>query len=104
MADVEIDYGTIQTVTGALNNAVTTIVPELQGLQSQVDGLLSQDGGLWMNATSPALQNAYHTFNTSLTQAVNGITNFAQQFTSIAGQMNNMDTQMANSINNPSGS
>jgi uncharacterized protein YukE len=104
MADVDIDYGTIQTVSTALNNAVTNIVPELQSLQSQVDGLLSQDGGLWMNATSPALQNAYHTFNTSLTQAVNGITNFSQQFTGIAGQMKSMDSQMANSINNPSSS
>jgi uncharacterized protein YukE len=101
MADVELDYGTIQTVSTTLNNAVATIVPELQQLQSQVDGLLSQDGGLWMNATSPALQNAYHTFNASLTQAVNGINNFSQQFTSIAGQMKNMDTSMANSINNP---
>jgi len=98
MADVAIDYGTTQSVASALNGAVATIVPQLQSLQSQVNALLSQDGGLWMNATSPALQNAYATFNNSLTQAVNGINNFATQFNGIAGQMQSMDTQMASSI------
>jgi len=99
MADVSLDYGTIQSVASALNNAVATIVPELQGLQSQVDGLLSADGGLWMRATSPALQNAYHQFNTTLTQAVQSINEFATQFNQIASQMQQMDSTMAGQIN-----
>jgi hypothetical protein len=101
MVDVAIDYATIQTVCGALNNAVTNIVPELTSLQTQVDGLLQQDGGLWLSQTSPALQTSYHTFSSSLTNPVNGITNFAQQFSSIGSQMKDMDTQMANSVKNP---
>ena len=101
MADVSLDYGTIDAVSTELKNAVANIVPQLQALQARVDGLLAKDGGLWLNATSPALQNAYHTFNTSLTNAVNSINDFATQFTGIAGQMKSMDSQMANQINNP---
>jgi hypothetical protein len=59
---------------------------------------LAQDGGLWLTSTSPVLQSSYETFNASLTNAVNGISNFAQQFTSIAGQIKSMDTQMATSL------
>lgn len=88
-------------MSNTLNNAVSTIVPQLGTLQAQVAGLLSQDGGLWMTATSPALQNSYQTFNTSLTTAVNGINEFAAQFNSIASQMKSMDSQIANSINHP---
>ncbi len=104
MPDVALDYGMIQGVSNALNSAVSTIVPQLTTLKSQVDAMLSQDGGLWMNATSPALQSAYQTFNTSLTAAVNGINDFATQFNSIAGQMRSIDSQMANSINHPGSS
>jgi uncharacterized protein YukE len=101
MADVSIDYQTIASVAAILNNAVANIIPQLQALKSQVDGLLTQDGGLWLDKSSPALQASYKTFNDSLTQAVNGISNFAQQFTQIAGQLQNLDTNMANNINNP---
>lgn len=102
MPDVNISYEAVKGVTAQLNNAVTNIVPQLTTLQTQVNAMLSQDGSLWMNATSPALQNSYQQFNTSLTQAVNGINDFANQFNSIIGQMQSMDSQMANSINNPS--
>jgi uncharacterized protein YukE len=102
MADVNISYDAVQGVSSQLNNAVNNIVPQLQNLQNQVNGMLSQGGSLWMNQTSPALQNSYQQFNTSLNQAVNGINDFATQFTSITGQMQSMDQQMANSINNPS--
>lgn len=99
MADVEVDYQMIQSVATQLNNAVTTIVPQLTTLKTTVDGMLTQDGGLWMNSTSPALQAQYESFNTNLTNAVDSINQFATQFTQISNQVQQMDTQFATSIN-----
>ncbi|MBR7826956.1 hypothetical protein KDK95_11630 [Actinospica sp. MGRD01-02] len=99
MPDIAIDYNQVQSVSGQLNTAVTsTIVPELNTLASAVNGLLQSSGGLYLQATSPTLEQAYTKFNTDLNNAVQGITSFAQQFTQIAGQLHQMDTQMASSI------
>jgi uncharacterized protein YukE len=101
--DIALSYQQIAGCCGALNNAVAQIVPELTQLQNQVHGLLSPEGGLWMDATSPALQHSYDQFNTSLTTAVHNITEFANQFNQISTQMKSMDSQMASSINSSGG-
>jgi uncharacterized protein YukE len=101
--DIALSYGQISGVSGALNNAVAEIVPQLTSLQNQVHTLLSPEGGLWMDATSPALTQSYDQFNTSLTSAVHNITEFANQFNQIATQMKNMDSQMAGSVNSSGG-
>jgi uncharacterized protein YukE len=101
--DMALTYQQIQAVSTTLNNAVLQIVPELTSLQSQVHTLLSPEGGLWMDATSPALQQSYDQFNTSLTTAVHNIDNFATEFNQIAAQVRQMDSQMASSISGAGG-
>jgi hypothetical protein len=91
-------YQQIQAVSTTLNNAVMQIVPELTALQAQVHTLLSPEGGLWMDATSPALQQSYDQFNTSLTIAVHNIDDFATEFNQIATQCRQMDSQMASAV------
>jgi hypothetical protein len=99
MAEVNIDYAAINTVVGKLKTAVDhTIVPELNSLKSSVDTLLTSSGGLHMQKSSPALTTSYQNFNTSLTNAVNGIKSFALQFTNIASQLEAMDNAIAESV------
>ncbi len=99
MADISIDYAQVQSVSGQLTTAVSsTLVPELTTLQNAVNGLLQSSGGLYLTSTSPALDQAYIKFNNDLNNAIQGITSFAQQFNQIAGQLQQMDSQMAASI------
>ena len=42
-----LDYDLIQSVSNTLNNAVSTIVPQLGTLQAQVAGLLPRPSGTW---------------------------------------------------------
>jgi uncharacterized protein YukE len=101
MADIKLDYGTIQTVSGKLNSAEQNISPQLADLHTSVDGLLGQDGGLWMNKTSPALQSTYEQFNTNIMLAMNSINNFADMFRGIATSTQQYDSDSANQILHP---
>jgi uncharacterized protein YukE len=96
--DVQVSYDEIQTVSQQLNSAVQNIIPQLTTLKTQVDGMLTQGGGMWLDSTSPVLQETYANFNTGLNSAVNGISQFAQQFDQIANQVWSMDAQFAKSI------
>ncbi|WP_432836672.1 WXG100 family type VII secretion target [Dactylosporangium sp. CA-092794] len=98
MPSISLDYEKITATAGKLNSAVTTITPMLATLKSDVSTLLGD--GLVFEHSSPALQEAYEKFNTSLAQAISGITMFAEQFTNIKTQMEEMDTTMAASIRN----
>ena len=104
MADIDISYETIQTVAGLLNSAESNIAPQITNLHNQVDGLLQQDGGLWMSQTSPAIQAQYEQFNTAAVQCCTAITNFANMFSTLVTNLQSMDTSMAYSINHPTSS
>lgn len=95
--NVQLEYSQIDTVASQLNNAVQNINPQLLTLKTSVDGLLTD--GLFLQQTSPAMQNAYGEFTTQLQQIVTKISDFATQFTDIKTQINEMDTTMANQIN-----
>lgn len=93
MADIEIDYAIIEQTAAALNGAQEEIIPELNGLVTSVDTLLSQSGGLWMDLTSPTLQAEYLTFTNSLITLVDNLGQFAQTFQNIKSSMISTDTQ-----------
>jgi ABC-type transporter Mla subunit MlaD len=97
MPNISIDYERVNTVATALNAAVTETVPKLTSLQSAVTALLTSDGGLWLQQSSPVLSTQYTEFNTSITSAVNNITSFAQQFNNIVSQLEAMDTAISTS-------
>lgn len=102
--DMDVTYDNITAVDAILNNAVTTIVPQLTTLQNQVQALLAPDGGLWLQKSSPALWLAYQQFNTALTNGITDINQFAAQFKGIAASLQQMDTQLAQSITSSSSS
>lgn len=102
--DMDVTYDNITSVDTILNNAVATIVPQLTALQNQVQALLAPDGGLWLQQSSPALWSAYQQFNTSLTNGIQDINQFATQFNGIATSLQQMDTQLAQSITSSSSS
>ena len=104
MADIDIDYDTIATVSGILNNAEANISPQVANMHTQVDNMLMQDGGLWMSQTSPAIQQQYEQFNSAAIQCCNAITSFANMFTNLVQNLQSMDGKMASSINNPTSS
>jgi uncharacterized protein YukE len=95
--NVQLEYGQIDTVSSQLNNAVQNINPQLLTLKNSVDNLLSD--GLFLQQTSPAMQHAYEQFTTQLQQIVQKIGDFANQFAGIKTQIEDMDKQMAASIN-----
>ncbi len=91
MPNITIDYERVNTVATSLNAAVTETVPKLSSLQSAVTSLLTSDGGLWLQQSSPVISTQYQDFNTSVTAAVNNIMSFAQQFNNIINQLQAMD-------------
>ncbi|MDT3440630.1 MULTISPECIES: hypothetical protein [unclassified Pseudofrankia] len=95
MADISVNYEAAQLVAGSLNGAVENIVPQLVALQGAVNALLTSDGGLWMQKSSPVLAQNYQTFNTSATNAVTSINSFAAQFNGIVASLQTMDTQLS---------
>jgi len=104
MADIDLDYDTISSVAGVLTSAEANISPQISNLQTQVTGLLQQDGGLWMSQSSPQIQAQYNTFNSAAVQCCTAITNFASMFTTLVQNMTSMDGSMAYSIAHPSSS
>jgi hypothetical protein len=104
MADIDIDYDTITTVSGLLNSAEANILPQIQTLHTSVDNMLMADGGLYMSQTSPAIQAQYETFNSAAIQCCNAITSFANMFSTLVLNLQSMDQKMASSIQNPTSS
>ncbi|ONH33782.1 hypothetical protein [Pseudofrankia asymbiotica] len=97
MANINVDYEQVNSVASLLNSAVTQTVPKLNGLKNEVTTLLTSDGGLWLQQSSPVLSRQYTDFNTSVTGAVNNITSFASQFNAIVTQLQTMDAAIAGS-------
>jgi hypothetical protein len=97
MPNITVDYEKVNLVSTALNTAVSTTVPRLTSLQSAVTQLLTSDGGLWLQKSSPTLSTQYTEFNSSVTAAVNNITSFAQQFQNIVAQLKAMDDAITSS-------
>ncbi len=97
MAKTHVDEEQVNTCANSLNHAVSgTLVPELSKLQKEVEALLGD--GLVLSQTSPKLQESYASFNTSVTSAVNNITEFAKQFQQIAQAVRDLDGQIAGGI------
>jgi uncharacterized protein YukE len=97
MPRTTVDEEAINATAAKLNNAVSsTLVPQLTNLQREVEALLGD--GLVLEQTSPKLGESYTNFNTSVTQAVNNITEFAKQFQQIGQSVRDLDRQIAGGI------
>ena len=97
MPNITVDYGKVDMVATNLNTVVANTLPRLTSLQSAVTTLLTSDGGLWLQQSSPTLSTQYQEFNTSVSAAVQNITSFAQQFQNIVAQLRAMDQAITQS-------
>jgi uncharacterized protein YukE len=96
MPNISLDYAQIEATSGKLDTANETIVPMINQLRTDVNGLL--DNGLVFQESSPAMRESYEQFNTSLQKAVDGIKSFAQMFRDIRNSMSQNDSDMAKKI------
>ncbi|WP_431969232.1 hypothetical protein [Actinacidiphila sp. bgisy160] len=69
----------------------------LEGLKGQVENMLNDE--LVLPQASPAIRDAYQQFTGSLTQAIHGLENFGEAFTSIAKGAEDFDAQVAGNFN-----
>jgi uncharacterized protein YukE len=99
MPDISVTYDEITTVSTKLTQVASETVPTLASLQTQVAALLDPSGGLWLTLSSPVLKDKYVSFNTSVTQAVNNIPQWAHQFQNIASSIHDLDQQIVDSSN-----
>jgi uncharacterized protein YukE len=101
MANINIDYESMKLASQELLGAQEIISPQITSLYTEVDALLTQDGGLWMKQTSPAFQESYQKLNTSAIAVVNAIQSFSDMFASLITNLSQMDGAYAFQLNNP---
>ncbi len=97
MADIALDFQRIDDVSKRLMGARENIIPMINTLLTDVNGLL--ENGMVFKESSPAMRDAYGKFNTSLNLAVDGIKSFSEMFAKIRTQMHEMDVEMAKNLN-----
>jgi WXG100 family type VII secretion target len=95
MAQVNVDYAQVNAVAARLTSEGGDIARELGTLQTNVTSLLTSQGGLWLQQSSPVMSSQYQEFNASLTKAINELATFASSFNQIAKNLADMDTQLA---------
>lgn len=98
MADINVDYQAISTVAGLLNSAESNITPQISNMYTQVDNLLTEAGGLWLDKATPAILQVYGDFNSSAQQVCSAIGNFATTFQTLVSNFQSMDQNLSISI------
>lgn len=96
MADIHLDYDRIEEVGNTMRTKANTAKDDATDLKHRVDELLSD--GLELKKSSPALQQSYNDFTTSLQKAIDGITNFANQFDNIQSSADAMDQEIYKNV------
>ncbi|MFG1610035.1 hypothetical protein [Actinoplanes sp. NPDC049265] len=95
MPEVNVDYKMVDDVAAKLTSEGTDIVNELRILQTTVTSLLTSQGGLWLQQSSPVMSDQYIQFNTSLSNAIGQISSFAASFQQIVKNLTDLDTGLA---------
>jgi ABC-type transporter Mla subunit MlaD len=96
MADVTVDVTEVNRVATRLNHDSATIVTELTSLRTAVVALLGDaDGGLWLAQASPVLAASFQEFHKTLNDAIANIPSFAETFSTVARELENMDSDLA---------
>ncbi|MEV6846522.1 WXG100 family type VII secretion target [Actinoplanes sp. NPDC051411] len=95
MAEVNVDYSQVNSVAAKLTSEGGDIATQLGTLQTTVADLLTSQGGLWLQQSSPVMSHQYQEFNASLTKAIGELSTFAQSFNQIAKNLSDMDNQLA---------
>ncbi|GLY29871.1 hypothetical protein [Kineosporia sp. NBRC 101731] len=97
MSDIKVSYTKVVEVTTNLHSTTHDTLPKLSAVKQAVDGLLADGGGLWLTSSSPTLQEKYEAFNKSVTEAINSIPQWANQFDNIVTQLKDLDRSIVES-------
>lgn len=95
MAEIQVDYGQVNTVATRLTTEGGEIKTTLIRLQGQVTELLTGSGGLWLQQSSPVMSAQYTEFNASLSSAIDNIGKFAESFNLITQNLQSMDSELS---------
>ncbi|GAA4958036.1 WXG100 family type VII secretion target [Actinoplanes sp. NPDC023936] len=95
MAEVNVDYEAVKSVAARLTSEGSEISGELSTLQANVTELLTSQGGLWLQQSSPVMSAQYTEFNASLTKAIAQLDTFAQSFNMITKNLAELDAGLA---------
>ncbi|GLY28860.1 hypothetical protein [Kineosporia sp. NBRC 101731] len=90
-ADVEVDPEAVKMVVTAMNSRKDEIISDLNILHTAVATMLTIDGGLWMNESSPVMSTSFQAFSNNLSEAISNIKNFADSFGSTVENLLMMD-------------
>jgi hypothetical protein len=101
MSEINLDYGTINDTAAVLNNAENNISPQIKSLYLQVQGLLDNGGGLYLQNTSPAIASQYENFQSGALNCMSAILSFHDLFSGLVTTMQSFDQSTTNQINNP---
>jgi len=96
---IRISYDEVVTVSTLLRQVTNEIVPRLVDMQEGVANLLTPGGGLWLIKSSDVLEDKYDQFNAAITEAVESIPLWADQFDNIVSQLQSMDEQIVEAAN-----
>jgi uncharacterized protein YukE len=94
--EVQLEYQEIDATATALNNAADNLNPQILSLKTAVDNLLAN--GLFLQQTSPALQDSYDQFTIQLQKGVEQIAQFAKNFVGIKQTIEQLDSEIAAQI------
>lgn len=99
MAEVNVDYDQVSSVASRLKSEGAEIIQELKNLQANVTELLTSQGGLWLQQSSPVMSAQYTEFNQSLSNAITNLGTFGDSFNGIVDNLRELDTSLAKPAN-----
>ncbi|ARQ68529.1 hypothetical protein [Streptomyces marincola] len=100
MPNISITYADVDAAAVAMKAANDNVIrPASDAAKGAVDDALANH--LIMPQTGTVLNQKFTEFHQQLTELINNIDSFADQFVKIKEGMQDLDEQMANNLNNP---
>lgn len=103
VADIKVDFAQARSACNAFIAKKEDVKGVLTALRTDVQRLLTTDGGLFLRQSSPAFDNSYSQFNANMLKTIENIESFAKSWTDIVNQLEKMDGQMKSSIEKSGG-
>ena len=96
MANVNVAYGDLETVSSQLGSGQEELTNILDKLKGQVDQLVSS--GFVTDKASGAFQSSYEQFTTGATETIEGLDGMSQFLTKTQEALSDLDTQLASAL------
>ena len=96
MANVNVAYGDLETVSSQLGSGQEELTNILDKLKGQVDQLVSS--GFVTDKASGAFQSSYERFTTGATETIEGLDGMSQFLARTQEALSDLDTQLASAL------